>query len=262
MTVKRKYTSYKVSITKTNGFSEDINMKGINNTSYKDMLEVYNSIKEQYANRSCIIEFIGVNGKDEEMKVIFSKSINIENNEEKIKIKAKDMAKEINKLLDDTKKLIKNNKKQNAKLLGGTNKKLDMNLHTMQSNKLNKIHETNEEKLNRYDEISILRIDRMNYKNEISELNILKNILDSTEQLQKDLKDFIKSKHKKINFSEESLKEYYIIKEEFYKTDKQRIKLMSEWENKYKKVVVDEVNKKIIAYNLGYDSEKNRKKVG
>lgn len=259
MTVKRKYTSYKVTITKTNGFTEDINMKGINNTSYKDMLEVYTSIKEKYANRSCIIEFVGVNEKDEEMKVIFSKSINIENNEDKIEIKAKDMAKEINTLINNTKQLIKDNRKQNSKLLGGTNKKLDMNLHIMQSNKVNNVSETNEAKLNRYDEISSLRVDRMNYKNEISDLDRLKYLIEGIEEFQNELKIFINSKNKKIDFSDEALEEYYIIKETTYKNDKQRIKLTSEWKSKYKKVVVDESKKKIIAYNKGYDSKENKK---
>jgi hypothetical protein len=73
---KRKFNEYLIEVVHNNGNVEQIEYtsnfnKKADKTSYKEMLNVYSEIKEQYENKNCTISFLGIN-KNEKM-VIFSK---------------------------------------------------------------------------------------------------------------------------------------------------------------------------------------------
>ncbi len=71
---KRKYESYSIKITYLNGDTEDINYKGINTSSYKDMLKLYKDVKEEYKNESVTINFVGKT-ENGELRILFQKEI-------------------------------------------------------------------------------------------------------------------------------------------------------------------------------------------
>lgn len=73
---KRKFNEYLILVTFKNGNVEEIEYtsdfkRKADKTSYKEMLSVYSEIKEQYEDKNCTIDFLGIN--DEEKMIIFSK---------------------------------------------------------------------------------------------------------------------------------------------------------------------------------------------
>lgn len=72
----KKFNQYLIQITHSNGQTEDIEYTNYDKTSYKEMLNVYKTIKEEYSNVNCVIDFLGVNEK--ERVVIFKKYNEVE----------------------------------------------------------------------------------------------------------------------------------------------------------------------------------------
>ena len=74
MCKERKYASYKVVVTRSNGEREELSFEGVTGSNFKAMREAYNDYKEKVTPDSNItnIEFCGVS-KDGKMNVIWNK---------------------------------------------------------------------------------------------------------------------------------------------------------------------------------------------
>jgi hypothetical protein len=245
----KKYSSYNVKITYTNGDTEDITLKGINTSDYKEMIKVYNDVKEDHKNDSCIIDFVGVNDSGE-LGILFTKEINTKiTDEDKLKMKVEDIVPQISILLETLKlKREYHNKSQSV-----DDKKQDIKLHDLD------ITNEDEDILAIAKEIQDIRKQRREDKDEILFLSFINNI-DSMLNKFKEVNNRIVAVKGGEKFSSDTVEKYNIIKEVTYRSDKERISLMSQLKPKYDKFVIDELNKKITFYNKGYTNKKNRKK--
>jgi hypothetical protein len=95
--MSKKYQKYKINVQYLNGDIEDINMAGINTSSYSKMLEVYHRIKNTYADKVKIINFIGID-QEGNMHIKFTKEIKHKGRD--------DLKQDINEILDNISKEI------------------------------------------------------------------------------------------------------------------------------------------------------------
>lgn len=72
--MSRKYEKYLIKVTFLDNSIENIQYEGINTSSYKEMLKLYNDIKSEYTNKAKQIDFIGIS-KDGQLKIMFTKPI-------------------------------------------------------------------------------------------------------------------------------------------------------------------------------------------
>ena len=255
--VVRKYQSYKIKITYNNGDIEDIKFKGANSSSYKEMLEVYKGIKEEHKNDSCIIDFLGEN-EEKEVGVLFTKEFNLKASSEDLDTKAIDIGEEVERLLS----LLVEKKEYHSPIVSAEDKKLDLLLHKLQHIVKYNVVTSSEERDKMFYDIGNVRIKREFYKKEKSDSDIYFMFCSIKEMLNniKKVNNIIKNGGE-FDFSEEKLKQYNIITSKVYRSEKERIALMSQWKPKYDKVVINESEKTITAFNYGYTSNKNKKEV-
>lgn len=243
----KKYSQYKIMITYLNGDKEELSYKGVNTESYKDMIKFYQDIKKQYINESVLIDFVGVNDNGE-LGVLFTKKIVTE------ETKQKELADKVaNTRVED----ILNDIKENIELLkarveycNGQRSVLDKQ-ENIELHKIEHFHNKNWtpeeeilEKIRVFDRLNNIRNARRIAKEDkliggqilgyfnMDELNKVK--FDHRERAYLDEKKVVQLK---------------IMQEFSYRNFKERINLMKRLEKKYRKVVVDEANMKIICYN-------------
>lgn len=256
----RKYQNYKIKITYNNGDIEDINFKSADSSSYKEMLEVYKGIKEDHKNDSCIIDFLGENN-EKEVGVLFTKELNIKQPSDELDTDAIDIGERIEKLL----LLLIDKKEYHSPIATVEGKNQDLLLHKIQHIVKNNITISLEEQSKMLNDLGNIRIKRELHKTQSSHSNIyfqsldIKDILSKIRRVNYIIKGGNRSED--FDFSEEKLEQYNIITSQQYRTEKERIHLMSHWKPKYDRVVVNEAEKTITAFNYGYTSNKNKKVV-
>jgi hypothetical protein len=234
-----------------NGNKENIeytNLKNINTSSYKEMLSIYNQTKEQYKNQSVTIDFVGITS-DEQVKVLFSKKIKNENDDNFNSFE----------LIDDLHFktiMLKKRKYFISKQLGIIEKEKNVFEHkNIEFYDINLL--TDEYKIQAFDEYRRILLDRRNIKNENENLNNVSEhidiIIDNINAMFNRTRGLLNSKEKctssAIKNEVPENKDKQLIKEYSYKTDKERIHLMAQMQKKYKKVINDEINKKLICYS-------------
>lgn len=80
---KRKYNEYLINVTFEDGSTDEIEYTRddqVDTSSYKQMLQVYRDTKKEYADKDCQIDFIGTN--EDEKVVIYSKIFKVEDEED------------------------------------------------------------------------------------------------------------------------------------------------------------------------------------
>ena len=253
--VVRKYQSYKIKITYNNGDIEDINFKGANSSSYKEMLEVYKGIKEEHKDDSCIIDFLGEN-EEKEVGVLFTKEFNLKVSSEELDTKAIDIGEEVVRLL----KLLMDKKEYHTPIVSSEEKGEDFLLHKLQHIVKYNIETTSEERDKILYDIGNTRIKREFHKTERNDTERyfawldIKDILYKINKANRTIRN-----GEDFDFSEEKLRQYNIMIKQEYKSEKERIHLTSQWKPKYDKIVINESEKTITAFNYGYTSAKNKK---
>lgn len=162
----RKYSKYEIKVTFLNGDTEDIKLNGINKGSYKEMLQVYQQVKDQYSNTECKIDFVGI-GQAGELGVLFTKEFKI-NEKPLFQLEAEQYVNTtMPELLEQLYSTIENIKKRGEWLENErdiTNKLLDIEMHKIEnfklySNNRNRL-EVLEEKERIFDEVEKLRNNR------------------------------------------------------------------------------------------------------
>lgn len=260
---KRKYQEYSIKITYLNGDTEDINYKGINTSSYKDMLNLYRDVKEKYQDESVTIDFIGATDKGE-LGILFQKKIITEDTalkeyaEKVTNIKVEDIIKNIYSNF----KMLNDKRKYSHEQISICDKEQDILLHKIEcfNNELG----NNEIKTSIFDNIQDIRIKRRRYKNDLDNCGKLNGKLynyinqkndrlttDKTENLLSQVLESIqKTNNKQYDFlTDKKVEELKIMKEVRYKTQTERVKIMQKLKKEFDKIYCDESKMKIVCYN-------------
>jgi hypothetical protein len=243
----KKYQKYKINVQYLNGDTEDINLAGINTSSYSKMLEVYHRIKNTYADKVKIINFIGID-QDGKMHIKFTKEIKHQGRDE--------LKKDINEIMDSISKellLIKEKNFYHHGLIDALNKKEDLKLHELESlNENNYMTKADEDKeiLRIGKELKNIRLERRWHKEQFLIISRLGESKIGNENLNfTHLSNIFKNRYNKVEIKPLNMKlaeELNLYKEEIIKDkDKQIEKL----KKRFEKIIVDEADNRLICYN-------------
>jgi hypothetical protein len=245
--MKRKYEKYKINVQYLNGDTEDINLAGINTSNYSKMLQVYHRIKNTYAEKVKMINFVGV-GQDGSMNIMFTKEIKPQGREE-----LKQDINEIMANISEELQLIKDKYFHSNNLIGALNKKEDLKLHELEDivkNELITEQEKDIQILKVGKELGNIRLERRWHKDQVFLINKLSNNKIHTDEINfTHLSNIFRVKHVKPEMKQLNNKlaeELKLYKEE---PIKDKAKQIDKLKKTYERIVVDEVENKLIAYN-------------
>jgi hypothetical protein len=243
----KKYEKYKINVQYLNGDTEDINMAGINTNDYTRMLKVYHRIKNTYAEKVKVINFVGV-GQDGSMSIMFKKEIKQQGREEL----TKDISDIMNNISEQL-QLIKDKYFHSSNMIGALNKKEDIKLHELEDIMKDEFKtEQNKdlEILRVGKEIGNLRLERRWHKDQVFLINKLSNNKIHTDEINfTHLSNIFRVKHVKPEMKQLNNKVAEELK--LYKEEpiKDKAKQIDKLKKTYERIVVDEVENKLIAYN-------------
>lgn len=258
---KTKCIKYQIIITYINGDEEEVQYKeGINQSSYTQMREFYkNEIKEQYKDDKNVItiEFVGVT-EDKELKILWTKEINKIVKDDIVEMLGKDprclinkaklimeTLKEQNKYFHDKRDMCEKRRDTLLKELllsdnvGDIKKQRDLENRVTQKIKANE-KERKAVKAYYSDIQQILR-----------EIDV-DSIIDVLKPFARERNLHGCDKEKPLEYKDR------VEKEVTYKTDKERIRLLKKFKNKFDKNKIDPIRKTILFYN--HVGEGKRKK--
>lgn len=250
---KRVYEYYRIKVT-TDEDVKYIFKEGIDKTSYKDIIRLYRETKNKETSRGaeCKVELVGITQEGIEVS-IFAKNISYESREEKeLLTRTVDIVNDIKYNLN----LLERKREYHRNMMSCYDRKQETLLHKVETVK--KLKGTKRdiqlEKLKLFDRIEQVRNERRfckmedkNIKSLFSKVNI--------EDLSNQLVQFEFSSDNSYEYIDDRIEEN-IIKEVPYMNDKDRVKKLKSLTKKYKKIVNDSVNKKLICSNSGYHSNK------
>lgn len=245
--MSRKYQKYKINVQYLNGDIEEINLAGINTSSYSKMLEVYHRVKNTYADKVKIINFIGVDQQGN-MYIKFTKEIK-HNGRDDLKQDVNYIANDISKKIQ----LLKDKWFYHSDLINGLTKKEDVKLHELEGIKEIKFiseEERNTIRLKIAIELENIRNERRWHKDQLFIINKLQeNKVGDKEINFTHLSNIFKITINKPQMKPINMKiaeELKIYKEEPIKDkESQIIKLRKN----YEKIIIDPVENKLICYN-------------
>lgn len=242
---KRKFNEYLILVTFKNGNTEEIEYtsnfkKKADKTSYKEMLSIYSEIKEQYENKNCTIDFLGVN--DEEKMIIFSKQNIVEE------------ISESSSLRDDVTLLFEQIKQIKNKADKLAEKKVCYNVEVNEiyhKEVENSVDLSDEHKLKTFDKLRNVLINRRDVSSDLDFYNKHKGILDSifgyANKLTTESENHINHEIGMLeNFKETgelSTTGKHIVQ---YSNFKDRMAKMAQLQGKYGKIINDEENCRLI----------------
>lgn len=238
----RKFTKYIIQITSVVGDIETITANGINNSNYKEMLEVYRDVKDSYKNLSCKIDFIGKND-DGKIKVLWSKN-NIAHEPIKKERSYQDIVEEFINSVMEKEKQCKYEIKKLDKETANTLHKIELvEFSTWESNE-----ELNKEKIKLVDELIPILGQRRCVKDELKSIEQSKSIITMSKSICQSIRDKEQIKNQKYTYEKIKEKKSNKLIEVAYKSDKDKIRITSALKRKYGTVNVDESRKIICAY--------------
>lgn len=250
---KRIYVDYRIKVT-TEEDVRYVSQEGIASATYKDVIRLYRETKakEMSLKNECKVELVGVTEAGLEV-AIFVKNISNESKEEKeLLIKTDDIICNIKHNLN----LLERKREYHRNMMSCHDKKQETLLHKVETvKKLNGTAvDIQLEKLKIFDRIEQLRDDRRFCKMEDKRLKSLFARVD-IEGFLNQLSQLEEAPIDNYTYIDDKLEEN-IIKEISYMNDKDRVKKLRSLTKKYKKIVNDSVNKKLICSNTGYHSNK------
>lgn len=253
---KRKYQEYSIKITYLNGDTEDINYKGINTSSYKDMLNLYRDVKEKYQDESVTIDFIGATDKGE-LGILFQKKIVTEDTalkeyaEKVTNIKVEDILQDIVYNI----KLLNDKFEDSKKYQGVLDKKINNKMHDIQNVGKNVASSF---KIKIYDDISDLENERRFIKNNFQNILSLKQKLQAKGLSLEKIQNIFQSRlsyienGEKIKYeilTDKKAEELKIMKKVKYKDFKERMNLTKQLEKEYSRIYHNDATMELICYN-------------
>ena len=238
----RKFTEYIIQITSVVGDVETITANGINNSNYKDMLDVYRDVKDDYKDLSCKIDFIGKN-QDGQVKVLWSKN-NINNEPTKKERSYQEIVKEFIDSIKEKEKQCNYEIKKLDKETSNTLHKIEL----VEFSDWGSNEKLNEEKIKLVDELIPILSQRRCIKEELKSIKQSESIVTMSKSICQSISDKEKIKNKKYTYEKIKEEKTNKIVEVAYKNDKDRIRITSALKRKYGTVNVDESRKIICAY--------------
>jgi hypothetical protein len=243
----KKFEKYKINVQYLNGDIEDINMAGINTSSYSKMLEVYHRIKNTYADKVKIINFIGID-QEGKMHIKFTKEIKHQGRDE--------LKKDVVDIMDNISKemlLIKEKFFYHSDLIDGLNKKEDIKLHELESlAEVKYMTEVDEDReiLRIGKELKNIRVERRWHKNQFAMISKLGEQRIGNENINfTHLSNVFKPRFSKQNIKPLNMKiaeELRLYKEEIIKD---KTKQLERLQKNFDKIIVDEADNRLICYN-------------
>ncbi|MGL5765722.1 MAG: hypothetical protein ACRCX8_08780 [Sarcina sp.] len=263
--MSKGYSTYHLEVKYLNGDVENLKINGIHKEgNRKETLDFYNDVKEQYINDKNVasIECIGTNPEGKTW-VFFTKEVNtvqeqstedfIKNNLEK---DVRNVVQEIVQRVD----LLQTQKEVLFDKIKIAEKKRDTLLHKVGMIKNNKFATKQDEinyRLNMLEEIELNEDERRKIKLNYADIN---NIIGKVKDIPYSLETFCKDR-KAFTMTPEEYEEKVekVIK---YRTDKERIHFMTQFQNKYDRVVNDPIKKELFFYNyVGQGKRKIKKAI-
>ncbi|MBZ9693329.1 hypothetical protein [Clostridium sp. M14] len=244
----KKYQKYQITVQYYNGDTENINLAGINTSNYNNMISVYHNVKKKYYEGVKAIDFVGI-GKDGLLGILFRKENKNTTGRDDLKENVEDIMNRISKDMF----LIKEKNFYHYDMIGALNKKEDLYLHMIENFKHKKFRnniERDKEKIKIFDILEYIREERRWHKEQFEiikdlQQNTLKEGTLNVTHLANVFK--INKIHKKFKFLDLKLAEYKkIYTEELIKDKDRQVKRLKK---DYEKVIIDEANERIIAYN-------------
>lgn len=258
----KKYSNYLIRIKFLNNDEETIKYEDERDSSYKDMLELYNETKTKYKDYTATIEFLGVsnNGK---MEIMWSKE-NITKDKELKEMAELYCTKETEKVLNNAIEALKAIHIHRAYIRGeveSLSKDRSLKLHSIEKNKSNKEYSI-EEKIAFFDSVKEISDDRRGYKDNISMLDILfekfnkhninlkfiESLINETIQ-EKEIK-----KEKFVELTEEKAEELKIVKKVKFRNYDEKITLMMKLQKQFSKVIAKDNEMMLYCYKRCYDT--------
>lgn len=238
---EKKFMYYKVTIEYDNGIEEVL----YEDTQYKNILRSYRSAKNEYKDKQCKIACIGI-GKQNDSSVLWEK-----NYITKDTISLEVVEKNINAI----KELLSNINIPNNDMEGVFSKKQDIILHkieTVESSGFGQ-EDLQTEKLRLINELIEVRNERRDMK-DIKELIKQFNCIDGNLKLiEKNLESIKAKRHKFQSYNKINNSKIHNMQELTYRNDKQKEDIYNLFTTMYNKVVIDEVNQKVVGYNKCYN---------
>lgn len=237
----KKYNKYKIVLTKSDGSKKKISTSAVKQYSYKNMLEEYKKVRDGITNDIIQIDFVGV--KDDSEGILFTKEYEVKDNNKYSKTTSVEQLIQEAKTIFD---ILSKKKEYHGQMQSVYEKKSNMLLHQVET--IDKYEGNKElEKLRIMDELIKVRNDRRVNKDE--HIKSIK-IHNSIEKIKSEL-DGIKIPINTTEYKhlDKASTEKLIMKEVCYKNDKERIRLIKQFNKQYGKIVTDVENKKLICYN-------------
>ena len=236
----KKFAYYKVIIEYQDGKKRDIT----EDTDYKNMLKNYRDIKKAYSNKKCKLSFIGIKNNNES-EILWEK------NTLKEDVPTLEVIEKNIKSISDMIYSIDYNTKGTTDAL---NKKQDIILHKIECVEASDLTGENleNEKLKLMDELIKVREERR----EIKYLDTLKNdiqgMTDRIDNIQEKILKIQKTKQNFHSYNKINNTKSQQLQELKYRNDEQKNNIYNLFETMFAKVVIDELNKKVIGYNNCY----------
>ena len=247
---ERKHLKYTLLIEYLNGDKEEINFKQqeVDNTSYKEMLEIYKEYKEEYKDKCAKIHFVGIN-ETNELNVLFTKEFKNEETKQKEyasiveNTRIKDIVLDIqryNKLYEDRISYIEQR-------IGAIEKQKSDVLHVIE----NKNNPDEKDIVELYKELYGIIKERRAVKTDLKYVENAGSIINNVQlnQLVRKIDKIEKSEFNDMQTAEDREKIY---KEYTYRNNKEKLYLINKYKKDYDKVTVKESESKIIFYKKGY----------
>jgi hypothetical protein len=235
-----------------------LNKEEVDKSNYKQMLDVYRIIKEQYKNDNVTIDFYGVDDKST-MKILYEKELGKNNNTD-IKVETSENVIDLCKQLNDICEKFNNKQEQITNQRAIFDKHQDLLLHKLENLKKKNIYELNDQEKENILQIAIniqdIRLQRRETKDEQRVLQSMKDkkFINKLNQLNKQMNVFCSNKFDQLNQVKQHCRQGKInksmeYKEIPYKDFKERINIMKQMQQRFEQVRYDENKKIVFCYN-------------
>lgn len=255
----KKFNQYLIQITHSNGQTEDIEYTNCDKTSYQGMLKVYKTIKEEYSNVNCVIDFLGINEK--ERVVIFKKYNEIEELSDEIIDTVSESSEDLFELIEQFQNNISKIKNR-GNVVKAKMSEIDAQISYIYHADIEISKDSStEHKVETYDKLKFLFDSRRNYKHEhglicsLNNKNVLNSLSEQLGDMQKSVKVVTKNSTKAVSkikkYTDGEAQEVDIYNSKYYKYNNftERMTLMKNLTPQFSKIVNDEVNSQLICSN-------------
>lgn len=252
MSKSKKYKRYRVRVINMDTLEVSYrDSKHVDNTNYMDMKELYKTVRGRHEGKNRRIAFLGVTAEGIQ-EVIWEKENKKEltPEEELLNKSYAELSEELNLILG----VMKTKGEYHNDMISASDKKENITLHKIDTVNKKTDWDSEEEctavKVALVDQLQYIRDTRREHKDEFGyyrELCRTVNLDKLTDIFRVKKKNDEKFKYKYLD--ENMVKKLKMFEEIKYFSHKDRVSKMKKLQNKYRKIVVDPIGKRLICYN-------------